>query len=260
MVVRTHDDETNAQGAALRSSHGRALFPVGTEVRLTLVRALESKRDPSGEPAGGILIDPLVAGRPIRLEVEPGRFFVTSSVRGLEQLGRDAVQVVTSNSVYRVDRARAGAPTRPPDRSLKRARLRALRHLARRISLERRSRIRAPASPEDTHALDLADEATGYVAVLSQPKNADDPFAPGTRVRIARTRRGEREDLGLGHMLDAVELGQPVRCSTDDGAVFVTTAVCAVLAARPGAIDFETANTTYHLERLARDPAGAPRR
>ncbi len=220
---------------------------------MTLVRALGSEDSPSEQPEGGILVDPLVAGRPIRLEIARGRFFVTSAIRGLERLGRDAVQVVTANSVYRVERAGVAAPGRSKGRSLKRLRLRALRRLARRVSSEHPRLIQAPVSPESTQLLGPVEEGTRYVAVLSESGDAGDPFAPGTRVRIARTRRNRRKDLGFGYVLDPIEIGQPVRCSTDDGRVFATTAVGAVLEAGPRAIDFETANTVYHFERVAKD-------
>lgn len=75
----------------------------GVRIRLQLLRTRETTR--RVEDLGvGRLLAPLQVGKPAEASLERGDVLVTSPLRGVFRLGPAAVQVVTRNSIYRIER------------------------------------------------------------------------------------------------------------------------------------------------------------
>lgn len=211
---------------------GRAAsFCDRTRVRITLVATRLPRGDRLGEVGCGVLIDRLAIGAPLRIAVDGAPVLVTSPVRGLQRLGHDSVQVATSNSVYRLERA-SPSPSEPV---LDEA------HPAREAS--------------EALAAGADDDSTSFVPLERLAPLGGGPFGSGARMRIARLKThdplSERlGELGVGRVLDRLEVGQTVRLSIDGGPTFVTSPLRAIHRIGQHLIEIETSNSTYRIQKL----------
>lgn len=102
---------------------------------------------------------------------------------------------------------------------------------------------------------DLA-EVTGTVAHLSDPGSESGPFNPPVRVRVTRLRSGNAElltEIGLGILIDRLAVGEHFRVVIDGRPTLTTSAVQRLEHRGDRAVEVETANSVYHLERERAD-------
>lgn len=216
------DEEVEAGGFADR-----------TRVCVRLVATRLPRSDRLGEVGCGVLIDRLAIGGPLRIAIDGAPAFVTSPVRGLQRLGRDSVQVVTANSIYTIER----------EQSVHSAEI-ALREL------EARTEAAAAQAPDADN-----EDSTSFVPLSQLAPLGSSPFPSGSRMRIARLKTHDPGverlgELGVGRVLDRLEVGQMVRLSIEGGPTFVTSAVRAIHRIGEQLIEIETSNSTYRLQHL----------
>lgn len=202
-------------------------FADRTRVRIRLVATRLPRSERLGEVGCGVLIDRLAIGGPLRIAIDGAPAFVTSPVRGLQRLGQDSVQVVTTNSVYSIERERSPRPAE--------------------IALGE-----LEAAPE---ALAPNEDSTSFVPLSQLGPLGGSPFSSGSRMRISRLKThdpgAERlGDLGVGRVLDRLEVGQMVRLSIEGGPTFVTSPVRAIHRIGERLIEIETSNSTYRIRQL----------
>lgn len=217
--------------AASESAEGT--FGDRTRVRIRLVATKLSRGDRLGEVGCGVLIDRLAIGSPLRIAIQGSPAFVTSPVRGLQRLGQDSVQVVTANSVYSLERETA----RPAQVS----------EIALGDVEEQRD---TTGSPDERY-----EDSTSFVPLSELSPLARGPFASGSRMRISRLKThdpgSERlGELGIGRVLDRLEVGQTVRLSIEGGPTFVTSPVRAIHRIGETLVEIETSNSTYRVRQL----------
>jgi hypothetical protein len=76
-------------------------------VLIALVHTDRPHGDRLEELGVGRLLEPIAVGRPLRIALEGKPAFVTTEVRSVDRLGRQAVEVATTHSVYRLERVEA---------------------------------------------------------------------------------------------------------------------------------------------------------
>jgi hypothetical protein len=82
---------------------GQGPFGPGTPVRITRVRTKDHLAQRVGDLGRGRLLDALVIGKTARLSVDGGPVLAVSTIKELTQLSARSVQIVTSNSTYRLE-------------------------------------------------------------------------------------------------------------------------------------------------------------
>jgi hypothetical protein len=206
-------------------------FADRTRVRIRLVATKLPRSDRLGEVGCGVLIDRLAIGGPLRIAIDGAPAFVTSPVRGLQRLGQHTVQIVTANSVYSLERE---SSPRAAEAVL--------------TDLDARD-----ATSESDAALN--DDSTSFVPLSQLAPLGSGPFAEGARMRISRLKThdpgSERlGELGVGRVLDRLEVGQTVRLSVEGGPTFATSPVRAIHRIGEHMVEIETANSTYRIQKL----------
>jgi hypothetical protein len=205
-----------------------------TRVRIRLVATRLPRSDRLGEVGCGVLIGRLAIGGPLRVAIDRAPVFVTSPVRGLQRLGQHSVQVVTTNSVYNLERESSPRPAETPLDEL------AVEH-------------EATGAPEAS-ALEN-DDSTSFVPLSRLAPLGSGLFPAGSRMRISRLKThdpgSERlGELGVGRVLDRLEVGQTVRLSIEGGPTFATSPVRAIHRIGDRLVEIETANSTYRIQHL----------
>lgn len=95
-------------------------------------------------------------------------------------------------------------------------------------------------------------EATGPVALSSERRSGFGPFDPPARVRVLRLRSSNGQPLvevGCGNLIDRLTVGEHFRVVIDGHPTLTTSAVCRLERRGDDAIEVETANSVYLLER-----------
>lgn len=211
----------------------RGAFRERTRVRVKLVRTPLPRSDRLGELGAGVLVGRLALGQPLRVALDGAPSLVTSPVQGFRRLGPDRVEVATAHSVYHLEReAVDGGDAPAPDRARGRA---------------------GPAT--DPAGSPACDDSSAFVPLGALARPGGTPLAPGARMRISRLRThdpgAERlGELGVGRVLDPLEVGQTLRLSLEAGPTFVTSPIRAVHRLGEGLTEVQTANSTYRLQRL----------
>jgi hypothetical protein len=202
-----------------------------TRVRIRLVATRLPRSDRLGEVGCGVLIGRLAIGGPLRIAIDRAPAFVTSPVRGLQRLGQHSVQVVTTNSVYSLERENSPRPAETELEEL------AVEH-------------GATGAPAPEH-----DDSTSFVPLSQLAPLGGGLFPAGSRMRISRLKThdpgSERlGELGVGRVLDRLEVGQMVRLSIEGGPTFATSPVRAIHRIGEHLVEIETANSTYRIQHL----------
>ena len=218
-------EEARPEGEAAAGAFGDR-----TRVRIRLVATRLPRSDRLGEVGCGVLIDRLAIGSPLRIAIDGAPAFVTSPVRGLQRHGQHSVQVVTANSVYSLERETS------PRRSETVL-----------TELDASQITEEPPGPE-------SDDSTSFVPLSQLAPLGAAPFAAGSRMRISRLKThdpgSERlGELGVGRVLDRLEVGHTVRLSIEGGPTFATSPVRAIHRIGEHLIEIETSNSTYRLQK-----------
>jgi hypothetical protein len=205
-----------------------------TRVRIRLIATRLPRSDRLGEVGCGVLIGRLAIGGPLRVAIDRAPAFVTSPVRGLQRLGQHSVQVVTTNSVYSLEREKS---PRPAEAALE--------------ELEIEHEATGARVPEN-------DDSTSFVPLSQLAPLGSGLFPAGSRMRISRLKTkdpgSERlGELGVGRVLDRLEVGQMVRLSIEGGPTFATSPVRAIHRIGEHLVEIETANSTYRIQHLEGD-------
>ncbi len=211
----------------------RSAFGDRTRVRIRLVATRLPRADLLGEVGCGVLIGRLAIGGPMRIAIDRAPAFVTSPVRGLQRLGQHSVQVVTTNSVYSLERENSPRP----DKAV----------------LDELAATGPPEAPAPEN-----DDSTSFVPLSQLAPLESGLFPAGSRMRISRLKThdpgSERlGELGVGRVLDRLEVGQTVRLSIEGGPTFATSPVRAIHRIGEHLIEIETANSTYRIQHLEGD-------
>lgn len=241
-------------------------FGAGARIRVTRVRTQGSEGGASSLGPGS-LIEAVGVGQPVRFQPENGSpALVTSPVRGMERIGPGVVQVVTGNSVYRLEAAPLARDPVPPAKDpgtrkaggARTARLALLRNQARlrMHAMQERTRGGSAAAAVATppaRSPSVPDGETGFVSLADLPRSSGMLFSAGTRVRVSRRKladpTAELEDAGIGRLLGGLAAGEPARIALDGGPSFVTSPVRRMRLVDVRSVELETENTVYRLER-----------
>lgn len=270
--VPTAGCSSTRPGASLMGPRANETSTFGAEtmVRVTRVRSQGVLSDRPGTMGQGRLVVALCVGQALRVQLdqEDSPALVTSPVRGMERIGPGVVQVVTQNSVYRLEascsaesgeapaaRSTVSSPACPPERL---ARLRQEARLRMRAMQDRVRRegggVLRPVGVPSRPAAGNPDDATGFVLLPDLPTPSRALFAVGTRILVAQRKladpTADYEDAGTGRVLGPLEAGEPARLSIDGGPTFVTSPVQRLRLIDARCIELETANTLYRIARL----------
>ena len=223
------EDQTRALGAnePVRALAGQ--LPHQTRIRVIRIETEAGSGNASSLVGAGHLLERLSVGHPLRIAVDDSPAFVTSAVRGVRRVSSDAVEVTTSNSVYRIERC-----------------------------LDPSSSAPAPL-PESTPASG-SDDSTSFVRLATLRRLGAAPFDAELRYRITRLKThdpgSERlGDLGTGRVLDPMDVGGMVRISLDAGPTFVTSPLRALRRVGDTTVELDTANSIYRLVKLDPQPS-----
>ncbi len=188
----------------------------------------------------GRLLERLMPGARLRVGfgAAASQVMLSTPVLEVEALGPKVVRVATDNHAYQLSRLNGERP-RPKD------------------ALGRLADLRARTRPVATARAKGDDDATGLVdsAAAPRPAAAAGAFAAGARVRVTKVSSRERDlesrrELGLGHLLDALEIGSCARFSVDEGPTVATSPIRGVQRLGARALLVVTANTSYRFERV----------
>jgi hypothetical protein len=98
---------------------------------------------------------------------------------------------------------------------------------------------------------------TVLAARTSAPRGARPVFEPPLWVRVTRIEAGGiARPLGIGQLLDPLQIGAVFRVATRSGAALVTSPVVVVGTENADTVTATTEHCTYRLERLAGSPRG----
>lgn len=96
----------------------------------------------------------------------------------------------------------------------------------------------------------LAGEATGSVALPSERRSEGASFSPPVRVRRLRSSSGQPlVEIGRGILIDHIVVGEHLRVVIDKGPTLTTSTVQRLESGGREAVEVETANSVYLLER-----------
>ncbi|MEM7410954.1 MAG: hypothetical protein AAF430_12020 [Myxococcota bacterium] len=172
----------------------------------------------------GTLASPLAVGQPLRLRIRRQRGLETSDVRSLVYLSERDLAVVTEATVYVVS------------------------HLDRDAGVDLVAELRARLTDESLFPAEDSAGLTDYVRLDTREGERERALG---KVRI-RVQRGDtpQQDVGVGELLSDVAVGAPVRFTTEDGAVRVTSDIVSVRWRSEESIEVETANSRYLFEAI----------
>lgn len=213
-------------------------FTAGTRVRVTRLRTRQPGSERTGELGAGRLTEEPAVGSALRIELESGPALVTSPVRSLVAGGAVSLEAITANSAYRIEKLTLGSATGLPPRQPS-----------------------APAAEEVSLPeieLETSADGTRYLSLTELAEDSEDaPFGAGTKVRIERRKSAQPkapfETVGSGQILDPLTVGQPARLAIDGGFSFVTSRLKSVRLLDDEALEFETSNTLYRLQKIGAD-------
>ena len=203
----------------LPEGESQALFATDTRVVISQWDAAEQTLTSKGT---GVLASPLSVGQPLRVRIRRKRGLETSDVRSLMYLSQNDLAVVTESTVY------------------------VLSHLERQEQTDLAERLRESLAdfslPEPEGQAGLTD----YVRLDTREGERERALG---KVTIRVQRQGEEmREVGVGELLSDVAVGSPVRFSTEDGAVRVTSDIVSVRWRSDEAIEVQTANSRYLFE------------
>jgi hypothetical protein len=207
-----------------------ALFGAGEPVEVSRYTATSSGLAIS-DLGPGTIAGPLTPGRRMEIRIRAERGLVTSPIFSVQQLSDAHLLVATTSHLYVL--TRLAAPERLPQGVIDQA-----------------AEDLAWGTPvPDTEP----DDITRYARIGAELAENDPTGWGGEAVRVEVLRGADTEELGLATLLEDPAPGSSLRLALRSGGVIASSGIERLHALPDGAIEAETANSTYRLVRVAKD-------